>query len=783
MINVAFDIDGVLTNIESFMLENGKKFFNGKYDVVNPNGYDIKEIFGCTENEENDFWKRYLLPYVIKYPARNGASELTRKLHEDGAKIHIITSRIFTDKDNKTGKLMRFIVKEWLKHNGIIYDNIEFCNESKVDAIKKYNIDVIYEDSPKNILELSNYTKVICMDASYNRKIESNRNIIRTNELNESYEVIKSLMDFYNKKIDDEIKPLANKASIDKPWKKYYTYGQYYKNRDSDTTIFDYMYSRNKKYPNQIALQYFGQKMTYKEFFRKVDQCADSYIKMGIKEGDIVTICMPNTPEAIISFYALNKIGAVSNMIHPLKSETEIKEYINQVKSKMVLCIDIDYDKINNIIDQTNVENVVIASAKDSMPFATKLLYSIGLKKSNNFYKTKKRDSRYITWKDFMKKGSYKNTLPEIKYDKDKTAVIMRTGGTTGIPKGVKLTNKNFNSMVNQFSAIADNFKRGDKMLTVMPVFHGFGLCSSIHLPLSFGITSIPVPQLSSKILRKIMKKYKPNNIIGVPTLWRKLRDDKVISKLNLSNIKYAVSGGDDLKDEPSINEFLKRQGSEVTICKGYGLSEAVAGVTFSYNGCNPERSVGIPMVNTNIKIVYQGSTDEVNYNEIGEICISGDTVMNGYYENEEETLAALKKHKDGKVWLHTGDLGKMTEDGILYYVDRSKRMFISSGVNVYSSEIEKVLTTIDEIKNCAVIPIPDQYKGQVAKAFLQLKEGIVLDEELKSKINDVCSKNLDKYHWPKEYEEIDNFPVTDIGKIDYKSLEEKQSNKVIIKK
>ena len=773
MFDIAFDIDGVLTDFQKFQLEKGREFF--KSEPVDLTGYTISEIFGCTDSEEELFWKKYLLPYSIKYKARPYASMLTNWLHEKGARVHIITSRVFTDENSKKGKLMRYIVEEWLKHNNIYYDNIEFCNDSKIDAVKRWNIDLMVEDSKKNIKELSKYTNIICVDAFYNRGV-SGPNITRVKGLDEIAEITYDKLDNYKKKMNNEIKPISSYGSIDKPWRKYYTYGQA-KNKNSDISIYDYMYHRNKRYTNQVALEYFGKRITYSEFFDKINQCADSFLKMGVRVNDIVTICMPNTPEAVIAFYALNKIGAVSNMIHPLKSENEIRDYLNEVNSKFMVCIDMNYDKINNIIDQTNLSKVIVSSCKDSMPFNTKFLYGLSLKKSNNFYKDSVDSSKYISWDNFMKNGDVSRKINSPKYESDRIAVLMHTGGTTGTPKAVKLTNKNFNSMVNQFHVIANNFQREDKMLTVMPVFHGFGLCSSIHLPLSFGVSSILVPQLDSKSLRKIMKNDKPNHIIGVPTLWRKIVDDKVIDKMDLSHIKYCVSGGDALKNEDEVNEFLKNHGSSALINKGYGLS-----VTFSYNGCNRSGSIGIPMVDTNIKIVDIGTTNEVPYNNVGEICVSGDTVMQGYYNNLDATLNSLKKHSDGKIWLHTGDIGRMTNEGILYYVDREKRMFVSSGVNVYPCEIEKVLTSIQGVKQCAVVSMPHPYKMAVAKAYLVLEDGVSLDDNLRLKIDDACKKNLDKYHWPKAFEEIDSLPQTAIGKINYRQLEELSDSKVMVK-
>lgn len=781
--NIGFDIDGVLTDIERFQLEKGAKFFKEKYnkEIVNKKGYDIKEIFDCTNSEEKAFWTKYLFPYSIKAPIREGASEITKYCHQKEDKIFIVTKREFTDRDDSLGKLMRYIVEEYLKHNGVEYDEIIFSKGSKLDAIRRFDIEVMFEDSAKNIEELKDYTNIICVNAGYNEDIIG-KNIYRIDSLKEARGILDSIRNDYNKKIVDEIKPLSGKPSIDKPWLKYYTYGQH-KQKYSDMLIFDYMYEENKSNLNNIALEYYGQKMTFKEFFEKIDQCAKGYKSLGISEGDIVTICMPNTPEAVISFYALNKIGAVSNMIHPLKSENEIKDYLNEVSSKVMLGIDINYEKINNIIDSTSLEKVIVGSAKDSMPFVMKHIYQYSLKKNHKFYNEKHSD-KYLTWDSFMRLGKSNEKISSVEYNEKNAAVIMHTGGTTGSPKGVVLSNKNFNSMIGQFSIMSNNFAKQDKMVSIMPVFHGFGLCSSIHLPLSFGVTSILMPQFDLKYFEKLMKKEKPNHIIGVPTLWKAIVEDKKFDNIDLSSIKYTVSGGDTMKDEfeHKINSFLESHGSKAKICKGYGLSEAVAGATFAFDDCNKIGSIGIPMVNTTFKIVKPSTEEELGYNEKGELCISGDTVMQGYYNNSLETDMVLRKHEDGKIWLHTGDTGYIDEDGILYYSDRLKRMFISSGVNVYPSEIEKTIEQIEKVKTCAAIPVSHPYKGTVPKAIVVLEEGNELDESLILKIKDICSKSLDKYHNPVDYEQVYELPVTSIGKIDYKQLEENEKEKVKVK-
>ncbi len=580
------------------------------------------------------------------------------------------------------------------------------------------------------------------------------------------------LRDLYLRKLAlGEIQgPLTGIPSIDKKFLIHYTEEQIMAEMPS-TTIYNYMFEKNLDNLDDIAIIYFGKKYSYRELRNQIDECAKGLQQRGIGVNDIVTVCMPNTPEAVIMFYALNKIGAVASMIHPLSSENEIKEFINEKNSKMVVTIDSSYSKVTNIMADTNLEEIVVVSPKNSMPFPLKQLYKF----TKNNCKIRK-NSKTIMWKDFIKLGRKIDKVNEHPYEKDKTSVIMHSGGTNGSPKGVELTDDNFNSMVEQFVLKADNFERGDRMLTVMPVFHGFGLCSSIHLPLSQGVATILIPKINIKNIDKTLNKYKPNHLLGVPTLFKgimsvinnKLSSGK-LKEFDLSYLKYVVSGGDAVKEsfETEVNRFFAKCGSNAKLSKGYGLTEAVAGATFAYGEYNAVDSVGIPMVKTNVKIVDIETGEEVSENIDGEICIYGPTVMKAYYGREIETLEALK---DG--WLHTGDMGHI-QNGILYFSQRKANMIISSGVNVYPRTIEEVIEKHPAVQQCAVIGIYHSYKNEVPKAFIVLKEGYDLTEEIKHEIEQLCHSNLNKYSIPYSYEYRESLPQTLLGKVSHNMLKQ----------
>lgn len=563
--------------------------------------------------------------------------------------------------------------------------------------------------------------------------------------------------------------PMTDKLSENMPWLKYYTDEQIMGDMPK-MKLIDYMMKNNKNHLNDVALYYFGKKITYRKFNQLIDKCAKSFLYSGIKADDIVTICMPNTPEAVIAFYALNKIGAVANMIHPLSGQVQIKDYLNEVKSKMIITMDMAYDKVLNIVDETSVEKIVTVTPADSMPFVMKKIFRF----TKNYNKLQK-NSKMVRWNKFINDSNkFRDDLKESKYKEDKTSVILHTGGTTGTPKGVMLTDDNFNAMVEQFMKDNSNFERKDKMLTIMPVFHGFGLCSSVHLPLSVGVSAVLIPKLDAKRFDKTLKKYHPNHIIGVPTLFKSMLTNKRLENIDLSYLKYVVSGGDLVKDslENDINEFLKNHGSSAKLSKGYGLSEVVAGATFAANGYNKPTSIGIPMVDTNMKIVKPGTDEELPENEVGEICIQGPTVMKGYYKNEKETNETLVNG-----WLHTGDLGYYKDDAF-YFAQRKGNMIISSGVNVYPSNIEQVIESHEAVSACAVVGINHQYKMQVPKAYIVVKEGYEGSIELQKEIEQLCRKNLDVYSVPYSYEFRETLPQTLLGKISHKQLVEEETIK-----
>lgn len=567
-------------------------------------------------------------------------------------------------------------------------------------------------------------------------------------------------------KVSKNLGSLINKIYKREPWEKYY--GNNKKVECPDLTIYELINKTASFYPFHYAYEYYGKKVTYREFIMKIKRTASSLLELGVKPGDRVTICMPNTPVAIITFYAINMIGATASMIHPLSSKNEIEFYLKESNSKYILTIDLVYDKLMEVVDKTAVKKIIVSSVSDDMSNFKRVMYWFFSGRKNRIDKNEKA----IFYSDLIKMGVYFKEFKGYKRKAIDEAVILYSGGTTGNPKGIVLSNMNFNALAIQCS-MCDLAKEGDSILSILPIFHGFGLGVSIHTPLCIGMKVILVPDFSPKKFGGLLKKYNPSLITGVPTLYEALLKTK-LGKRDLSHLKCVVSGGDTLAPEfkRQIDTFLREHGSKATVRCGYGLTECTGACCLNPLAEYRDNSVGIPMPSMNFKIFKVGSMEECETFVDGEICVSGPTVMLSYLNDLEETKKVLLRHDDGKIWLHTGDIGCMDRDGFVYFKQRLKRMIVSSGYNVYPSYIENIILKVDCVLSCVVIGIPHPYKKQVAKAYIVLKDGIKVNNGIKKKIKKYCEENLSKYSWPYEYEFRDSLPKTLVGKVAYRELE-----------
>lgn len=566
--------------------------------------------------------------------------------------------------------------------------------------------------------------------------------------------------------------------TIKTPW--FSSYGNVPEHLEyPDLSMIDLIEQNAGAYPELVAYDFLGKTVNYRAFLGKIHRCARALRAMGIEPGDKVTICMPNTPQGIIMFYALNMMGAISNMVHPLSSQGEIEFYLNLSESKGLLILDAFYPKVAAIRNNTpHLKYIVVASIASELSLVKCLGFQAT--KGRKIPKIPKTEP-IVTWVEFMDmanawQGDYvvhrKGTDP---------AAILYSGGTSGITKGILLSNLNFNALAMQTAAAGETLRAGQKMLSIMPIFHGFGFGVGIHTFLIIGGCCHLVPQFSVDSYAKLLKTVQPNYIAGVPTLFEALLRNKRMEGVNLSCLVGVFSGGDTLSVElkKKVDAFLRDHGAQVQLREGYGLTECVTASCLTPKDFYKEGSIGIPFPDTYYKIVKASTKNEVPYGDEGEICISGPTVMIGYLNNPSETESTLQTHEDGRLWLHTGDLGVMDEEGFIHFKQRLKRMIVSSGYSIYPSQLENIIDGHEAVLMSSVIGVPDPYKIQKVKAFVVLKPDVELTDQVRASIYEHCNRNIAHYAMPYEFEYLDRLPQTLVGKVAYTVLEAQELAKI----
>lgn len=539
-------------------------------------------------------------------------------------------------------------------------------------------------------------------------------------------------------------------------------------------TMFEAVLNIAKKYPDNVAFDFMGKATTYKEMIANIENCAKALKTIGIRENDKVTIAMPNCPQSIYLFYAVNQVGAIANMIHPLSAEKEIEFYLNESQSVTAITLDQFYHKFEHVRKNTKVVNIVIASIKDALSQPLKAGYM--LTEGRKIEKIPD-DAPVIRWNEFIKLSKHCFYNYKVHRKSDDPSVILYSGGTTGTNKGIVLTNKNFNALGQQVIAANSMFKPGDKMLAAMPIFHGFGLGVCIHTMLSHGGRCILVPRFTPKSYAKDLVKNKCNFIAGVPTLYEALLRLPDMEGADLSCLKGVFSGGDSLSIElkKKLDKFLADHNAKIQVREGYGTTETVTACCLTPSNIYKEGSIGLPFPDTYIKIVEPGTENELPYGQEGEILLSGPTVMKEYMHHPGETAQTLRTHADGLTWVYTGDLGTMDDQGFVYFKGRAKRMIVSSGYNIYPAQIENILDAHELVQMSCVIGVRDSYKMQKVKAFVKLVPGVKPSQQTKEILLDYCRKNIAKYAMPYDIAFKDDMPKTLVGKVAYRVLEQEE--------
>lgn len=533
--------------------------------------------------------------------------------------------------------------------------------------------------------------------------------------------------------------------------------------------MYDAIYEAACKYPHNVALEFSDAQITYKDMIKKINRVAAALKALGVEKGDRITICMPNTPETVYMFYAINEIGAVANMVHPLSSEREIEDYLCRADSRIMFCVDITYPRVEAIIKNTPVERVIVVSPTRSMDFIVRVIYKLTKGRKNHINKSQ----RVTTWDQFLLKANRFIGNPHTRVNPEDDAVIMYSGGTTGKPKGIVLSNLNFNAQALGAKYLVPNlFKTDRSFLAFLPNFHAFGLGCCIHMPLYFGARSFLIPQFNPKKLKQYITKYKVDVLIGVPTVFEYLTKIK-FKKDGLKNVKYVVSGGDviSMTNKEKINDFLRAHGSKAVIENGYGLTEASGGFIFSPKSVarDPD-GIGYPLPDNDVRIYDLETGKEAPVGGDGEIIVRGLCVMKEYLNDPETTAQAFVK-LGKKKYLRTGDIGYIDERGLVHFRSRLKRIIISNGYNIYPATIEDITAKCDKVAACAVVGHPDKLRGEKIVTFVVPVEG-ASRYTIKRELMSIYKEYLAKYEIPREIRFIDKLPQTKLAKVDFRALE-----------
>jgi len=536
-------------------------------------------------------------------------------------------------------------------------------------------------------------------------------------------------------------------------------------------SLYERLLETINKRPNAIAYDFVNISATYAELGAEIDKLADVLWAMGVRPGDVMTISMPTTPQGVECIYALNKIGAIASMIHPLSPPPQIEMYLNLSKSKWAMTADMFYDSFKPILANTSVEKLLLTRIPDKIKGILKILFWLAKGRKIKV----PPDPKVVWWSDLLAaKGLPKAEKPTI--NTNDLAIILYSGGTTGTPKGIMLSNRNIIAEGMQVAHWAGMDTR-DSILAILPIFHGFGLGVCVNAALMGGGKTILVPTFTPETVAKLVNQKRPSFLIGVPTLFQALATNLMFQKTDLSCLKATFSGADTLPRtvKEQFEATVQNAGGKVVLREGYGLTEAVTAIMALPLQEYREGSIGIPFPDMLVKIVQDDNTEEAAVGEEGEICVSGPDVMLGYLDNPEATAEVIKQHGDGLTWLHTGDIGTMDEDGFFYFKLRKKRMIKSSGINVYPSHVESIMQQHPAVKNACVIGVPDPQQVSRVKAFVVLKDKSKANPETAKEIISYCRENLLRWECPRDIEFRDDLPKTLIGKIAYKELENQE--------
>lgn len=568
----------------------------------------------------------------------------------------------------------------------------------------------------------------------------------------------------------NQTEKLTGYPSIDRPWLKYYR-EKAVSESAPETTLLGYLYSSNKESKDSIALNYFGKKITYGKLFFMIEETARSFVAQGVKPGDVVTLVTLSCVPSVLCLYGLNRIGAIVNYINVLASQEEIEGYIADALSEIVVTMDLFAEKVLNAAKNSGVHRIIIYSLTEYMPVTVKLGFAVKMRNSNA---VPYGNGLFLSWKEFLEQGK-ENRVNPYKKDPHTACYMAHTSGTTGVPKSVFLSDVAFNAVTQDYM-LSMSYKQGEVFLSTMIPYVVYGTLINVHMPLCLGLQTVLIPKFDSGKWPYYIKKYHPNHCCSIPAYITPMVEDQKLKKMDLSSLLTVGVGGEGMNMhlEEALNKFLFSTGSPARIQKGYGMTEVCATAVAEFKHAYKAGSVGIPLPKNVVCIYDNESQRECKYNEIGEVCMQCVSVMIGYKNNRAEMEKLFRNHPDGSVWVHSGDIGYMDEDGFLFLQGRIKRMIMTviDGVvyKIVPVQVEEILNAHDNVCESCVVGVTNG-KNKVLKAYVVVKEGsdiTLVEQELRIR----CKSRLSENMQPEFYEFMDELPLTPAGKIDYQELE-----------
>ena len=573
----------------------------------------------------------------------------------------------------------------------------------------------------------------------------------------------------------------GRKPSEEKPWLKYLPEGSL-RAEMPKLTIYEYIKRTCQALPEGKAVYYYGTSVTYGRMLKQIDECAAAFQAMGVRKGDMVSFLTVTLPEAIYGMYGLSKLGAVGNFIDPRMDTGRISDEVRTVKSRLLVTLDLAWPKVEKIRGGLKLDDIVVISANDSLPAPAKLVRSVTAKGPAVPY-----GAHVIKWKQMLRRGRGQ-VVAQQPFEEGSVAAITYTGGTTGTPKGVMITNDGMNTMADSFRLAGVDRRAGDRFLEIMPIFASYGVGCGIHMPFAMHFENVVVPKFTPEELGGLIRKYRPNHMMGVPAFYERIMHSKAMWDFDLSFLLTTGCGGDTMNPglEARFNHFLKEHGGKYCLSQGYGLSEMTGAATCCYSGIYRDDSSGIPLLATDLGVFDPETGEELGYYQEGEICLTGRNMMKGYYNDPEETARIMRLHGDGRYWIHSGDIGYLDEDGFLYIKGRVKQIIIKfDGHKVFPVQIESVISRHKAVGTCAVVGIPDpgHAQGFVPLGVVELKRTLPAGadkEAIRREIMELCDELLEERGKPADITFIDEMLHTALSKHDYRKLTQMYQNHVI---